>query len=207
MRIDSVTSHRCSTARLLALGLLALPMLSQAHTGVEAHMHTGLLAGFVHPFTGFDHLAVMLAVGLWSSLAARRAGPELLWGPLGFAVMLVLGAVIGLMGVQIPAVEPMIAASLLVTGLLVVTRWRIPGIAAAMLVGVFAVFHGLAHGYELAGSADAAMTLAGMLAATVLLHATGLALGWALRSANVWVPRFAGAGVAVFGALLLARLA
>jgi urease accessory protein len=83
----------------------------------------------------------------------------------------------------------------------------VPGIVAAALVGVFAVFHGLAHGYELAGNADALTVVAGMLAATVLLHLAGVAAGWALRHANVWVPRLAGAGVAVFGVVLLARLA
>jgi urease accessory protein len=140
-------------------------------------------------------------------LAARRAGPELLWGPLGFAGMLLVGALLGLQGVQIPAVEPMIAASLLVTGLLVVARWHVPGIAAALLVGVFAVFHGLAHGGELAGSPRAWATLSGMLAATALLHLAGLGAGWALRSANAWLPRAAGAAVAVFGVTLLARLA
>lgn len=193
--------------KLLLAAAAALPLAAAAHTGVENHIHAGFLAGFVHPLTGFDHLAVMLAVGLWSALAARRAGPDMLWGPLGFAAMLLLGAIAGLKGLQVPAIEPMIAASLLVTGLLVVTRLRVPGIAAGLLVGVFAVFHGLAHGYELAGNADATMTLAGMLSATVLLHATGLAIGWALRSANVWMPRLAGAGVAAFGALLLTRLA
>ena len=191
---------------LLAV-MTALPLLAAAHAGVEGHAHLGFMAGFVHPFTGLDHLAVMVAVGLWSALAARRAGPDLLWGPAGFAVMLLAGALLGLQGVQLPAVEPMIAASLLVTGLLVITRWQIPGIAAALLVGVFAIFHGLAHGYELAGSSDATTTLAGMLAATLLLHGIGLGLGWALRSASVWVPRIMGALVALFGMSLLAQLA
>ena len=201
------TTRPSRLPKVLLAAAAALPLAAMAHTGSEAHMHAGFLAGFFHPLTGFDHLAVMVAVGLWSALAARRAGPELLWGPLGFAAMLMLGAVMGLLGMQIPAVEPMIAASLLVTGLLVITRWRIPGIAAALLVGVFAVFHGLAHGYELTTNANAGMTLAGMLAATVLLHATGLAIGWALRSANIWVPRIAGAGVAIFGVTLLTQLA
>lgn len=184
-----------------------VPALALAHTGVDGHAHPGFMTGFMHPLTGFDHLAVMLAVGLWSALAARRAGPDMLWGPLGFAVMLLVGAALGMQGVRIPAVEPMIAASLLVTGLLVVTRWRITGVAAALLVGSFAVFHGLAHGYELAGNAHAVATLAGMLAATVLLHATGLLLGWTLRHANVWVPRLAGAGITAFGVSLLVQLA
>jgi len=191
---------------LLALATL-LPAAAFAHTGVDSHAHLDFFAGFLHPVTGMDHLAAMVAVGLWSALAARRAGPGLLWGPLGFAGMLLAGALLGLQGVQLPAVEPMIAASLLVTGLLVVTRWRVPGIAAALIVGVFAVFHGLAHGYELAEAPSAWATLSGMLAATVLLHLAGLGAGWALRNANAWLPRAAGAAVAIFGVTLLAQLA
>ena len=99
---------------LLALATL-LPAAAFAHTGVDSHTHLDFFAGFLHPVTGMDHLAAMVAVGLWSALAARRAGPGLLWGPLGFAGMLLAGALLGLQGVQLPAVEPMIAASLLVT--------------------------------------------------------------------------------------------
>ena len=195
------------TLRALPAFAAVLPAAAFAHTGVDGHAHLNFMAGFLHPLTGMDHLAAMMAVGLWSALAARRAGPELLWGPLGFAGMLLAGALLGLQGVQIPAVEPMIAASLLVTGLLVVSRWHVTGIAAALIVGVFAVFHGLAHGYELAEAPNAWSTLSGMLAATLLLHLTGLGAGWALRRANVWVPRAAGAAVAVFGVTLLAQLA
>ena len=194
-----------SSPRLLLLA--ALPLAAAAHTGADAGMHHGFLAGFLHPLTGPDHLAAMVAVGLWSALTARRAWPDLLWAPLGFALMLLAGALLGLAGVQLPAVEPMIAASLLVLGLLVVTQRRLPALAAAALVGAFAVFHGVAHGQELAGESGAALALAGMLAATVLLHAAGIAIGWALRHANRWLPRVAGAAVAVFGVALLGGLA
>ncbi|MCZ8255977.1 MAG: HupE/UreJ family protein [Polaromonas sp.] len=197
---------------LFLIATCAIPTLASAHIGHEAgeaaHSHaSAFMGGFLHPLTGVDHLAAMVAVGLWSALAARRAWPDLLWAPLGFAAMLLAGALLGLQGVQLPAVEPMIAASLLVLGLLVLTRWHVPGIAAAALVGVFAVFHGLAHGHELAGDANAVPVVAGMLLATVLLHISGMAAGWALRHANAWVPRLAGAGVAVFGLALLGRLA
>jgi urease accessory protein len=202
----SATSPLFIRRALLALASV-LPAAAFAHTGVDGHDHLGFMTGFLHPLTGMDHLAAMVSVGLWSALAARRASPEFVWGPLGFAGMLLMGALRGLGGIQIPAVEPMIAASLLVTGLLVVTRWHVPGIAAAMIVGVFAVFHGLAHGYELADVPNAWATLSGMLAATVLLHLAGLGAGWALRSANAWLPRAAGAGVAIFGVTLLAQLA
>ncbi|MFT4269053.1 MAG: HupE/UreJ family protein [Xenophilus sp.] len=191
----------------LALLLAAAALPALAHTGADAGAHHhGFPAGFMHPLTGPDHLAAMLAVGLWSALAARN-GRELLAAPLGFAAMLLVGALMGLAGAVLPAVEPMIAASLLVLGLLVFTRKRLPALASAALVGVFAVFHGLAHGQELAGESDAALTLAGMLAATVLLHAAGIALGWALRHAPRWVPRLAGIAVALLGAALLGGVA
>lgn len=193
-------------APVLAL-LTTLPLIARAHTGVDGGLHHGLVSGFLHPLTGADHLAAMVAVGLWSALTARRAWPDLLWAPLGFAVMLLAGALAGLGGLQLPAVEPMIAASLLVIGLLVVTQQRLPALAAAMLVGVFAVFHGVAHGQELAGESGAALTLAGMLAGTVLLHITGIAIGWSLRNGHRWLPRLAGAAVAAFGVALLGGLA
>ena len=191
---------------IAALGLL--PLLALAHVGVDgaAHHDIGFVQGFVHPFTGLDHLAAMVAVGLWSALIART-GRDLLWAPLGFAGMLLAGALLGLAGVQVPAVEPMIAASLLVIGLLVVTRLRLPGPVAAAVVGVFAVFHGVAHGHELAGGHGAGAAIAGMVLATALLHTAGIAIGWTLRQRGAWLPRVAGAAVALFGAALLAQLA
>ncbi len=192
---------------LFLIAASALSIGASAHTGVEAHSHSGFISGFVHPLLGLDHLAAMVAVGLWSALAARKAGPELAWGPVGFAAMLLAGAVLGLQGVAVPAVEPMIAASLLATGLLVVSRLRVPGIVAALGAGVFAVFHGVAHGVELADSSSAWQTLAGMLAATVLLHGAGLAAGWALRQRTVWISRAAGVAVALMGGALLAQMA
>ncbi len=194
------------SSRTLALFAAALlPLAASAHTGVDGGLHHGLVAGFMHPLTGADHLAAMVAVGVWSALSARRAWPDLLWAPLAFAGMLLAGALVGLAGLQLPAVEPMIAASLLVLGLLVVTRVHLPAGVAMAVVGLFAVFHGVAHGHELAGEHDAALTLAGMVGATVLLHAAGIALGWALRHANAWLPRIAGAAVVGLGATLLAQ--
>jgi urease accessory protein len=174
-----------------------------AHTGVDAHQHMGFMSGFLHPFTGLDHMAVMLAIGLWSALIAQKLGREMLWGPLGFANMLLAGAALGLQGVQFPAIEPMIAASLVAAGLLVLTKLPLRGVGAALLAATFALFHGLAHGFELANNANAFQALAGMVTATLLLHSMGLALGWSLRGANVWVPRLIGGAVAALGSALL----
>ena len=193
--------------RLKALFALLLTAAASgsalAHTGVDVHAHVGFASGFLHPFTGLDHMAVMLAIGLWSALVAQKFGREMLWGPLAFANVLLLGAALGMEGVAIPAVEPMIAASLVATGLLVLTRLPLRGVGAALLAGAFALSHGLAHGYELAANVNAFPALAGMVTATLLLHTMGLALGWSLRGANVWVPRVLGGAVAAFGSALL----
>lgn len=196
---------RHNASKTLALLAMLLPLAASAHTGADGGVHHGFTTGFLHPLTGADHLAAMVAVGLWSALAARRAWPDLLWAPLAFAGMLLAGALMGLAGVQLPAVEPMISASLLVLGLLVATRTHLPAAAAAAVVGVFAIFHGVAHGHELASEQGAASTLAGMVGATVLLHLAGIGLGWALRHANAWLPRAAGAAVVALGATLLSQ--
>ena len=192
------------TNAILLIAVCAMATSASAHIGNDfsAHADIGFIDGLLHPFSGLDHLAAMLAVGFWSALSARRP-----WtAPLAFAAMLLAGALLGLTGIGLPAVEPMIAASVLVLGLLVALRTRMPAVLAAAGVGVFAVFHGVAHGTELAGASNLWAPLAGMLVATALLHATGLGMGWACRRA-AWVSRMAGACVAVLGVTLLARLA
>ncbi len=177
---------------------------ASAHIGTEtgAHATLGFWAGLMHPFTGMDHLAAMLAVGFWSALTARR-----LWtAPLAFAAMLLVGALLGLNGVELPAVEPMIAASLLALGLLVALRTRLPAVLAATLVGVFALFHGVAHGTELGGAASVWAPLLGMVISTLCLHVAGLGLGLALRRQNRWLPRLVGSAVTLLGGALLLQM-
>jgi urease accessory protein len=207
-----------------AAGLLAT-RLAMAHLGTDGGLHShdtamwaDALAGARHPFTGLDHLAAMLSVGAWSALGlSADAGPRspthtraLLAAPAAFALTLLLGALLGMAGLQLPGVEPMIAASLLVLGLLVSTRLQLPTAAGAALVAVFALFHGLAHGAELGGAHPFA-TLAGMVLATASLHAAGLAAGLAMRDsqqpARRWLRRASGAVVALLGLSLLAPTA
>ncbi len=198
-----------SRPRLLSLPAIALMSLfvasgAGAHTGVDAGSHHGFITGFLHPITGLDHLAAMLGVGLWSALSARAVNRSLLWAPFGFASMLLVGALLGWNGSAMPAVESMIAASVLLVGLLACLRLALPGLFAAALVGFFALFHGVAHGIELGSSAGGGTgALIGMVVATVVLHSAGLVLGLALRERQAWLPRLVGGGVAVFGVALL----
>ena len=187
----------------ILLGLLWLALPALAHTGALGdHVHTGFMAGLLHPFTGIDHLAAMLAVGVWSALAVRPV-----WvAPLAFVALLGAGALGGLAGVAVPGVEPMIAASLLVTGLLIATRAQWPVRAAALVAGLFAFFHGAAHGMELSG-VGVAQALAGMLIGSAALHLTGIGLGRWVFDQRRWLSAMAGGAVALLGSALLLRMA
>jgi urease accessory protein len=199
---------------LLAVLGTATSSLALAHVGADGavHAHEGralqsLVAGALHPLTGLDHLAAMLSVGAWSALSlpadagAKPGALKLLAMPLAFAATLLLGALLGLAGLRLPGVEPMIAASLLVLGLLVATRMKMGTGMGAALMAVFALFHGIAHGAELGGHAAAA--LAGMVGSTALLHGLGLMMGLSLRDASHrprrWAARLAGGAVALLG--------
>ncbi|WP_454689503.1 HupE/UreJ family protein [Achromobacter aloeverae] len=197
--------NRSRIARAAALLALLAAGAAQAHPGHEhvaeaAGWAASATEGFLHPLTGADHLCAMTVLGVWSAMTSRRV-----WlAPLSFASVLLLGALLGLARVPLPAVEPMIAVSLLVLGLLTATRARLPEVAGAVVAGVFALFHGHAHGYELPETAIALPYIGGFMVATVALHCLGIAGGLALRRGNAWLPRVAGLGVAAYGVLLLA---
>lgn len=190
----------------IPLAIIALlPTLASAHIGADAGIHHGsaFIMGFTHPFTGLDHMAAMVTVGIWSMLAFRHSRRSVWVAPVAFVSLLMVGGVIGFAGTNIPIVEPMIAASLLVLGLLVALRIKLPLLMGATLVGAFAIFHGVAHGSELP-TEQALAALSGMVIGTLLLHIAGMLLGRFVLERNVWLPRIAGATVAVAGLGLLA---
>ncbi|GAB2880000.1 HupE/UreJ family protein [Uliginosibacterium flavum] len=188
------------------LALIALfPALASAHIGADAGIHHGsaFIIGFTHPFTGLDHMAAMIMVGVWSMLAFSHSSRASLAAPAAFAGLLLIGGLLGFTGMAFGALEPMIAASLLVLGLMVALRVKLPALVGALIVGAFAVFHGIAHGTEL--PVDRALAaLSGMLLGTLLLHVGGMALARFGLERNVWLPRITGAVVALFGLSLLA---
>lgn len=173
-----------------------------AHTGL--HIGGGLGAGLSHPFLGLDHMLAMLSVGALAAIAGGRA----LWAlPLTFMGVMALGGVLAMAGVDLPAIEQGIAASLIVFGALLALRLGLPTPAAMAVVGVFALFHGYAHGAELPEIGSEAAYAAGFVLATGILHllGAGIALGLA-RSGNWALPltRLAGGALAACGVLFLA---
>lgn len=187
-------------ARLLLAGLLLIPGLAHAHPGHENM--TGLLSGLAHPVFGPDHLLAMLAVGLWGAQLGGQARWVL---PVVFVSIMLAGGGLGMLGLQLPALEPGIMASVLVLGLLLLWSRQLPLLPSAALVGLFALFHGVAHGAEMPLEASAATYALGFALATAGLHLMGWLVGHGLQRQS-WsvVTRMIGGLLAAAGLMLFA---
>jgi len=183
--------------RLFALSLLLASGTAGAHTG---HDTSGLAAGLAHPFGGMDHLLAMLAVGLW---AAQTGGRRIWLLPAAFMAMLALGAGVAQFAPALQLIEPGIAASVLVLGLLVARASRFALPASLALTASFGLMHGYAHGAEMPGTVAPAAYVLGFLAATAALHLLGIAMG---STARERYARIAGVGIAASGMWMLATI-
>jgi urease accessory protein len=175
-----------------AVMLAATPAL--AHTGVGPT--NSFAAGFTHPLLGLDHVTVMVAVGLWAALKGGRA----LWAwPLAFVGVMLVGGILGMAHVAVPFVEPGILASVVALGLLVAAAADLPVGVGAAIIGVFALFHGHAHGTEIPETAGGVEYAAGFVLATAGLHLVGIGAGLTLGARFRGLVRAAGAACALIG--------
>jgi urease accessory protein len=168
------------TTKAFALALLAaaaalMPTVALAHTGHGAA--SGFLHGLAHPVGGLDHVLAMVMAGI---LAWQIGGRALWLVPLTFVSMMAIGGALGVAGMAVPAVELGIALSVVVLGTVVAFGAKAPLAVLLALVGVFAVFHGHAHGAELPADASGLGYGLGFLIATALLHLAGIGLGSAI---------------------------
>jgi urease accessory protein len=175
--------------------LFLLPTAAGAHPHPHAHVHgTGFMDGLLHPLAGADHLAAMVAVGLWAALTGGRA----LWAyPLAFVAAMALAGLAGAGQAPLPGVEPMILTSVIVVGAAAALALRLPMGAALAALALFGAAHGYAHGVE--GPA-VAFYPAGFVLATLGLHAAGLAIGLAaMRAQRPAITRSVAAVTAIAG--------
>ena len=187
---------------IAAFAFLVLAQTVPVLAHVEGGEVAGLWSGLLHPVSGLDHVVAMIAVGIWG---AQLGAPALWLLPVTFPLVMAFGGMVGLIGVPIPGVELGIAASAVVLGILVVWEARAPLWVAVVLVGIFAVFHGHAHGTELPEGASGLLYSVGFVVSTGTLHGVGIAIGLLHRwAAGRLVLRAAGAGVATTGVLFLA---
>ncbi|CAN5308728.1 HupE/UreJ family protein [soil metagenome] len=186
---------------VLTAAVLSLASPAFAHSGTG--LAGGFISGFEHPLTGFDHLLAMVAVGLWGAFLGR---PLIVALPVIFPTVMAFGAILGMRNVPMPPVEYGIAISVLVLGGAIAMAYKAPVWLACVMVAIFAVFHGYAHGAELPSAADPVGYSVGFVLATGLLHVAGIAIGMMRnRKGGALFTRGAGGLIAAAGVLFLYR--
>lgn len=189
-------------ARIGLLLLLTLCWIApvSAH---EIHSGGGFMSGFNHPVLGFDHLLAMLSVGMLSTQLGGRA----IWTvPLAFVTFMLVGGILGLYAIAVPFVEIGIALSVLLLGLAIAFDLQIPLLFAMAFVGIFAIFHGHAHGAEMPALASPVLYALGFLFGTAVIHLGGVMIGLGMQrmTGQRNLMRVTGAAIAAIGGYLLA---
>ncbi|MEA5414223.1 HupE/UreJ family protein [Synechococcus sp. BA-132 BA5] len=194
MNLPSLAERRgVGPIALAALG--ALPLLlaapASAHhlmdlTGMKPGVLTGLLSGLAHPILGPDHLLFLLAIGLVGIVQPFRWVLALLGCGL-------VGNALGLALPGFPWIEPLVALSVALTGLVLARR-----LPPAVLVPAF-----LLHGYALSGAVlgweptPIGFYLAGLLVSQSLL------LLVALTAVRRWRQNASSAALSLTAGLLM----
>lgn len=161
-----------STVRAAAIALALSPAAAFAHTGIGET--SGFMHGFAHPVSGLDHILAMVMVGVF----AYQLGGRALWlVPATFVLVMAMGGGLGVFGIDVPFVEVGIALSVIVLGAIVALDIKAPTAVAVGMVGLFAIFHGHAHGVEMPENAGSLAYAAGFMIATAVLYAVGVGLG------------------------------
>jgi urease accessory protein len=189
-------------AAVLVLAGILFPVLS-----AEAHVQhggaVGFTTGFCHPWSGWDHILAMVAVGVWGVQLGR---PAIWLLPVTFPVIMSLGGFLGLVGCPLPGTEIGIGLSALLLGSMVAAEAHPPLWVAVIMVGVFGLYHGHAHGTELPPNQDGLSYSIGFVVATGCLHGVGITLGLVHHwKAGAIALRVAGIVIAMAGVIFTWR--
>ena len=191
--------------RLLNILAVLIPGAALAHHPMDgmtpATIWQGFASGIGHPVIGFDHLAFVIGM---AALAMLTKAPRIM--PLAFVAACVVGTLIHLQAVTLPAAEIVIAASVLLVGVLGLAGAALPVLAAVALFAFAGVFHGYAYGEAIVG-AEASPLIAYLIGFAFVQ----VAIAWGLqllaeRSVRMasWIKAGAGIAVGVGAALLIA---
>ena len=154
------------------------------------------LAGLTHPVLGLDHFLAMVSVGILSAQIGGRA----IWTvPATFVAVMALGGLLGWIDIGLSATEVGIAFSVLALGTAIAADKRVPMVAAMSAVGVFAIFHGYAHGAEMPTVATPLTYAIGFMVGTALLHIAGVLIGDISQHYEKGKILLRAAGVAIAG--------
>ena len=179
--------------------------LAFAHSGHDVSV--GFVSGVLHPFTGLDHLLVIVLVGFWSAFVLKK-----IWvGPCMFLCEMCLGVVAGLANVPLGFFEYGIAASVIAIGVMLLLKNQYSPQSILLLIGSFGVFHGIAHTDQFAGSSIGFLfvvqDLLGLILATGVLHLCGALLVKVLKEKTLIFAKIAGMSSVIYGLFLIGQLA
>lgn len=196
----------CKRSRIIAGSLTTAALMtaiaSPAMAHVGDHTHSTFFTGFLHPLGGLDHLAAMIAVGLWAAIVGGQR--TWIW-PTAFVGAMVIGGILGHSGIALPMVEPAIAASVVVLGLAIAVAFKAPTTIGVALIALFGMYHGHAHGAEAPEGSWLGYAV-GFVVATALLHAVGVGAGQFLKSDSALkAARVVGGATAALGLVLLVQ--
>lgn len=181
----------------LAVGLLAVFALSPSVPAFAHHamgdvvpqtFATGFISGLAHPVIGPDHLAFILALGALAGLSRMHA----VVSPILFAVATVAGTGVAVTSSGLISMEWIVAGSVVLAGVLLISNWRVPILGAAGIALLAGLAHGSAYGASMIGAETAPLTayLCGFLLIQLCLMAvTAFGVRWLLT-----LPAFAGGG-------------
>ena len=187
--------------KFLLFCLALSPFAVQSHEA-NSFPYGPFLSGITHPVLGFDHFLAMVSVGMISA----QIGGKAIWSvPSTFVIVMFIGGLIGINIEGLRGYEIGIALSVLLLGSTLAADKTIPSNFAMIAVGVFAIFHGYAHGEEIPTVAEPIPYVSGFMMGTIMLHITGLILAdisTHYKSGKI-ILRVAGFGIALSGLYFL----
>jgi len=201
----AVMNSFISTMQRMMAVIVSVCFATVAHAHTGDGPHNGWSYGFLHPLSGLDHLLAMIAVGMWSMQLSKHLDKHVVWlMPIIFVTAMGLGGLLGFMTLPLGFAEHGIVLSLLVMGFLIARTVHLPFLVSALLIGIFAVCHGYAHGSEMPEGLMMLDYAAGFMLATALLHVVGIGLALLMYriKRDQWL-RYAGLAVALSGGVML----
>ena len=178
--------------------------LAFAHAGHDVSV--SFMSGLLHPFSGVDHLLVIVLVGFWSTFVLKK-----IWiGPCVFLLGMCMGVLAGLTNIPLNFFEFGIAASVIVIGLLLLLQNQYSSKAILTLIGTFGIFHGFAHAQLFSDSSLAislvGQDIVGLILATAALHLSGALLVKLLKEKTNVIAKIAGFASVIYGWVLISQL-
>ena len=178
---------------------------------IEANAHSlvsgysGFGSGFSHPMLGFDHFLAMFGVGVWGA----QMGGRKIWSlPMSFPLIMCVGALIAISNIfAFIFVEQIIALSVIVLGFIIFIKWSPNELIAILVISIFALFHGYAHGVELPRANDPISFIIGFVLSTGLIHLFGIGTGYFCdKFYNGKLSRIIGILITITGLIFVFRI-